>query len=277
MTGYGTRQVAQILGLSAGQVRSYVRAGFLSPERGPGGRFQFSFPDLVFLRTARGLSEAKIPARRIRGALRQLRRDLPESRRLTDVRIVAEGKRIVVADGAERWQPESGQTLFDFGLSELALAAGTASLSEAASHGVGGKASAEDWQAFGSEREADAPEEAAVAYRKALELDPALADAHVNLGRLLHEHGEAAAAEAHYREALALRPRDATAAFNLGVALEDLGREKEALAAYQRALELDPEDADAHFNAAGVCERIHDTAAALRHWKSYRQLTRPAK
>src|SRR5690349_19661928 len=54
MTGYSTTEVAKILGLSPAQVRGYVRAGFLSPERGDDGRMRFSFPDLVFLRTARG-------------------------------------------------------------------------------------------------------------------------------------------------------------------------------------------------------------------------------
>ena len=35
MSGYGAREVAKMLGLSVGQVRAYVRAGFLDPTRGP--------------------------------------------------------------------------------------------------------------------------------------------------------------------------------------------------------------------------------------------------
>ena len=56
--GYSTPEVAKILGLSEAQVRSYVRSGFLEPERLAGGRLQFSFSDLVFLRAAKGLVSA---------------------------------------------------------------------------------------------------------------------------------------------------------------------------------------------------------------------------
>ena len=34
MTGYTTEEVARRLGLSPAQIRSYTRAGFLSPEPG---------------------------------------------------------------------------------------------------------------------------------------------------------------------------------------------------------------------------------------------------
>jgi tetratricopeptide (TPR) repeat protein len=273
MKGYGTREVSQILGLSPGQVRSYVRAGFLSPSKGPGGRYRFSFPDLVFLRTARGLLEARIPPRRIRRALRSLARELPERGRLTDLRITADGLRIVVADGDSRWEPQTGQTLLDFGVEEFAP--GIAPLTREAASPAHGEETlcAQDWYELALELEAGAPEQARVAYENALRLDPDHAEAHVNLGRLLHEQGDAAGAEARYRAALEARPDDATAAFNLGVALEDRGRLREAREAYERAVELDPADSDAHFNAAHLCDRLHDTAGALAHWKSYRKLT----
>ena len=82
--------------------------------------------------------------------------------------------------------------------------------------------------------EATAPNEARDAYRRALELNPAHADAHVNLGRLLQEAGAPPAAVEQYRAALEADGGHATAAFNLGAALEDLGRKREAIAAYQK-------------------------------------------
>src|SRR5919108_4792616 len=120
MEGYGSNEVARMLGLSLGQVRSYVRAGFLEPERGPRGELRFSFHDLVLLRTAQGLVSARIPPRRGRSALRKLKEQLPEGRPLRGVHIRAEGDRIVVGDGRASWSPESGQILFDFGTEELA-------------------------------------------------------------------------------------------------------------------------------------------------------------
>jgi tetratricopeptide (TPR) repeat protein len=277
MKGYATREVAQILGLSPGQVRSYVRAGFLSPERGPRGQFRFSFPDLAFLRTTRGLLEARVPPRRIRRALRRLARQLPESGSFSDLRILAEDGGIVVADGTSRWRPESGQTLFDFGAAELAAPVAPFAREAGAESRAEAALSAQDWYELACELEPDAPREASEAYERALRLDADLAEAHVNLGRLLHERGEPEAAQAHYLAALGARPDDATAAFNLGVALEDLGREREALEAYERAIALDPVDSDAHFNAANLCERLRDTEAAFAHWKRYRALTRDGR
>src|SRR5205085_9883626 len=59
------------------------------------------------------------------------------------------------------------------------------------------------------------PKGAMECYRRALAEDAQHADAHVNLGRLLHETGSAFDALEHYRAALASRPNDGTAAFNL--------------------------------------------------------------
>src|SRR5262249_25516642 len=116
-------------------------------------------------------------------------------------------------------------------------------------------------------------ERALDAYRQAVALAPDHADAHLNLGRLLHESGRVSEAEARYRRALEARPDDATAAFNLGVALEDLRRPHVAAAAYERALASDPACADAHFNLARLWERLGQPHKALRHLQVYRQIT----
>jgi tetratricopeptide (TPR) repeat protein len=278
MTGYSTSEVARILGLSPAQVRGYVRAGFLSPERDEDGNMRFSFPDLAFLRTARGLMASRVPPRRIKRALERLREQLPDDRPLNEIRIATEGSRIVVEDAAGRWQPESGQAVFDFdGAGAAGDARPVASPSfEARPQGSGapGEPGAEAWFEWGCELEPADAAQAREAYEKALELDPDHASAHVNLGRLLHEAGDPAAAEPHYARALEIRPDDATASYNLGVALEDLGKLPEALLAYQKAVRLEPENADAHFNAASLAQRLGRNAEAVRHLAAYRKLTR---
>src|SRR5438477_12791106 len=100
MGGYGAREVAKMLGLSLGQVRAYVRAGFLVPERGPRRELRFSFQDLVLLRTAKGLLSAEVSSRRVRRALKKLRDSLPSDRPLTGLHITAEASRLIVRDGA---------------------------------------------------------------------------------------------------------------------------------------------------------------------------------
>src|SRR3954447_8896626 len=210
MTGYGSREVSRMLGLSVGQLRSYVRAGFLDPARGPRGELRFTFQDLVVLRAAQGLLGARIAARRVRAVLRKLRAQLPEGRTLRDVHIRAEGDRIVVGDGARKWSAEDGQVLFDFGTAELARR--IAPLARKACD-----ATADDLFERGCDLEEADRDAAAEAYAKALELDPGHADSHVNLGRLMHEAGDAESAAHHSRAGLASRPGDSTAAFNLGV------------------------------------------------------------
>jgi tetratricopeptide (TPR) repeat protein len=270
--GYTTREVARLLGLPEARVRALVCATSLAPRRGARGGYLFSFQDLVVLRTAQGLLAAQIPARRVRRALARLLEQLPSGRSLATVRIAAEGGSVVVHEGGDTWQPESGQLVLDFEVAPLAAAA--APLTRQAMAELRGRddLEADDWYEAGYELEATDAAAAREAYERALALDPDHADALVNLGRLLHEAGDAEAAAGHYRRALAARTDDAIASFNLGVALQDLGQTQAAIEAYLQALAADPTCADAHYNLAGLYEQQGDTAAAIRHLKDYKAL-----
>src|SRR4029077_20639476 len=150
---------------------------------------------------------ALAPPRRIRRALKRLRLQLPRGRSLAELRIVAEGDRIVVSDGDTEWNPESEQTHLDFAVSDLATrAAPIARRTAQAARAAEGELDADDCYELGLELEAVEPGEARDAYRRALELDAHHADAHVNLGRLLHEQGMIEEAERHYRQALRESP-----------------------------------------------------------------------
>lgn len=137
------------------------------------------------------------------------------------------------------------------------------------------------WYERGCDLERIDPDAAIAAYHRALAGRPDLADAHNNLGRLLHDRGELAAAESHYRLALCAAPAVALYWFNLGVVLEDGGRHVEAIAAYEHALAHDAQLADAHYNLARQTERLGRLAddevmlrRAVRHLKQYRALSR---
>lgn len=290
-SGYSTRDVAALLGLSLAQVRSYVRAGVLSPAQGARGEYLFSFQDLILLRAAKGLLAAQIPHRRILSALENLQRQLPEGKPLTGVRITADGHRVVVRDGDESWHPDSGQKLLDFGVDELRREASSLlQVADRSGHRRKQEAAvppaepqdAEGWFERGEELESDDPDGALAAYSKALELDPGHPDAHLNAGRLLHEKGDLLAAESHYRRARELEAEGSfsgtaviasIAAYNLGVVLQDLERLEEAAESYEAALEADPDLADAHYNLAGIYETLGNPKAAFRHLKAYRKLT----
>jgi tetratricopeptide (TPR) repeat protein len=271
--GYRARDVTRLLGLPEEEVRRYAREGLVPARRGPRGAWRFSFQDLVLLRVAADLARASIPAARLRRALRRLRQQLPAGRSLAGVHVSADRDQVVVRDGGTAWHPESGQLLIDFDVREVASQ--VASLVRDASQGDERDAPARaavEFYEWGCDLEDGAPEQAQAAYRRALELEPAHAGAHLNLGRLLQDRGALEAAEAHYRQALASPAHAALAAFNLGTALEDRGRPDNALEAYLEALAAEPALADAHFNAARLLEARGRKAEALRHLATYRRL-----
>jgi tetratricopeptide (TPR) repeat protein len=273
MESFTTRDVARLLGLTETQVRSQARAGFLTPERGPRNGYRFSFQDLVLLRTARELAVARVPPGRIRRALRDLARQLPGGRSLSEIRITANGQNILVHEGGAAWSPESGQLHIDFVGPKLPShpAAITRTLSPdppATDH----PRSAWEWLDLGVELEATDPAQAYHAYTQALSIDPALADAHVNLGRLLQLAGRTREAIAHYRMSQGRETSDPTGAFNLGTAWEELGQWQGAIEAYRRAVDIDPQFADAHFNLARLYEQLGRRAEAIRHLRAYKRL-----
>jgi len=104
--------------------------------------------------------------------------------------------------------------------------------------------------------------------KRALDLDPNLADAHLAQGRILEVLDfNFAAAEAEARRALELAPQNAAATGNLANLMADLGRLDEAVALMQRAIALDPLRINSHFNLAfdlTALGRYDEAEAALR-------------
>jgi len=270
--GFTALEVAGLIGLPEAEVLSYVRDGVVAPRSGPDGEPRFALPDVVLLRTAKGLAAHIAPAK-LRRALRRLKEQLPPDRPLSAMRITVEGDQVIVRDGQNAWRLDSGQRVLDFEVAELVpkvapLTRKTAQRAHAAPQDL----DAEDWFELGYELELSQPDQARDAYGRALELQPMHVSARVNLGRLLHESGSVDVAERHYRLAVHLEPANATALYNLGVALEDLGRLDEAAETYEAAVRGLPRHADAHFNLARLYERIGKKAAAIRHLKAYHAL-----
>jgi tetratricopeptide (TPR) repeat protein len=235
--------------------------------RGEGGAYVFSFQDLVLLRSARELLVADVPARKVRAALEALRLQLPSGRPLSAVHISAVGDRVLVKDDERVWEPNSGQMLLDLTTSEPADA--EASAFAVLDQTIG---SADEWYNAALDLEGPDPERAIAAYRNALAIDAEHADAHLNLGRLLHDAGKLDEAETHYRAASVADTEAARAHFNLGVLAEDRGRVSVALNAYREALRLDEHLAPAHFNLSRLLEARGEEASALAHLVTYKRL-----
>lgn len=274
MRAYSTREVAELVGESQQRVRAAARAGFVAPLKNPRGHFRFSFQDLVLLRSTKALEQQNLGVRRTWRALRAIRALLPASRPLSSVRVVAAADRVFVRENNTAWDPESGQTLFDFALDNVERSPASSS-----GHPAAAKIVSTDTADYWFERglrldHSEAHENAAAAYRRALELDSDHINACINLGRLLHTARDYRAAESLYREALQLHPDHSVAAFNLGVVLEDQGDLHEAISCYQQAVLADPDLPDAHYNLARLHEFRGEQMRAARHMSRFRALTR---
>lgn len=267
-----TADAARILGLSETRIRELLRAS-LGREPRSGRRYALSFQELVILRSARALLEQGVPPARVKRALRALAEQLPPERALSGLRIHAEGGRVTVQDAAGKWDAETGQAVFCFEVGDLEreVLAPRVELEPSTTPAPSGHARHEFER--GVELEDSDPEAAREAYARALELDPELIDAYVNLGRLLHAAGDPRAAIERYEAALSRGSQDAVAHFNLALALEEVRDPAQAAEHYRRALALDADFADAHYNLAQLSERRGEMPEALRHYRAYKQLT----
>ena len=221
MQHFGVREVQKLLRLPRSTIRGLVEAGFVSPARGPRNAWLFSFQDLIVLRTAQALAAANVPAKRITQSLKELRRRLPAAMPLSGLSISAEGNRVVVKEGAGRWQAESGQYLLAF---EGDPSAGRLQVIERKESPL------EDLIDRGYDlHEARRLAEAEAVYREALKVhgeDPLLL---YNLGVLLEDLDRKAEAAQCYETALRADPRMADCHYNLALLCEALERPRDAI------------------------------------------------
>jgi len=298
---YGTRDLQRLLGIGPSSVRSLIRAGHVRPRKGARGRLQFTFQDLIILRTARSLTGANVPTRRLNRCLRQLRDSLPSSMPLSGLSITAIGDQVAVREGRQHWDTESRQYLLAL---EVVVEAGEVQMiardsAEGGDERVGGRAGGGARAGAGApvgsgaaaraggaddsgdddsdgddafDRAYDLEEEDSAAaidlYQRCLSSNPGDLQARLNCGRLLHLAGRLAEAEKVYRAAAG---PDGTLLFNLAVLLEDLEREEDAMRVYREALELDPTLADAHFNLARLHELAGNRRESFRHLLAYKR------
>lgn len=275
MQTYSVRDIERVLRLSRSTIRGLIDVGFVTPTRGPRREYRFSFQDLIVLRAARALIQAKVSRRRIRRSLEDLRKHLPQTMPLCGLSICAVGDRVVVRDGNSQYQVDSGQ--YVLGL-DVTVEDGVLRVVEREFGTQGDEAAepprnAEDWFDDALDFEENGDIDAAIdAYKQTVTLDAQNVAAWINWGRLLHDRGEKREAEAVYRRAIEQCGPDSVLMFNLGVLLEDLGRTQAALEAYQAAVGEDPALADGHYNLARLYESLGQPQHAIRHLGQYRRL-----
>ena len=267
MGGYTTKQVSELIGINSDAVRHYVRRSLLVPEKGVRGEYRFSFQDVVLLRTAKGLIDARVSIRKIYRSLLKLKDDLKHVDSLTSLRIFANGEVVLIQDSDRLWEVESGQAQIEFDVEvpseEVANIKAQGLLIKSPED-----LDTDEWYNVGLDLEEADPVKAPEAYRQAIKLDPRNADAHVNLGRLYQLDGQLKYAKRHYQMALDSRPEHQLANYNMGTIFDELDEFGKAIDYYQKA----PQVPDAHYNLARISEMEGDEISAQRHMKEYETL-----
>jgi len=246
---YGQRDLLSMYpGLRQDHLRYLEKWGLIRPVMRTHTETYFPFSDLLLIRQV----SADLESLPFRAILRSLQAE--RSGQLTfDFRIDAEPARII-----KLTRPKPKEPGKDAALPVLAP-----------------QTLAEEYFVKGSALDMDESRHGAAAtwYRKALEIDPYLVPAIINLANIHYGKDELAEAQALYERAIGLDPEFFEAHFNLGNIYHDLGRFQEAAACYRTALRLNGNYADAHFYLAITLEKTGHSAEAKPHWRSYQLLS----
>jgi len=260
---FSPEHVQRILGVTGKQLDYWDRLRLVSPRKELGTRF-YDFRDLIGLRTVKQLIEEGVPANRLRRALTALREKLVQVQApLAELRVLSDGKDVIVERHGARLEPLSGQFVLNFETRELDEKVR-----------VIAERSADDWLALAVNYEADKKTraEAMDAYERALRIDPAKVEALLNCGTLHYEDGNFEKASEYFGRAISAQPDCALAHFNLGSVLEEVGDVHSARQHLRQAVRLDPNYPDAQYNLAYVCEKLDAFAEAREHWQTYLKL-----
>ncbi len=237
-------------------LRYLVKCGVLRPVLRTNADTFFAFPDLTMIKQANDGLEQGVA---FRGIVRTLLASR-EGQLEFDFRLEAAPAKIITLRRPSP-SPSAAQR--------------SASLQEAARGPVRDTHLAEEYFRVASELDdgdESRQDESAAAYRKALEYDPYLVAAIINLANIHYSHDELAEAQALYERAIGLESDFFEAHFNLGNIYHDLGRFPEAQACYREALRLNSFYADAHFYLAVTFEKMGQSEDARPHWRAYQQL-----
>lgn len=110
--------------------------------------------------------------------------------------------------------------------------------------------------------------EAAMHFRKGLELAPDSAALHHRLGTALFMQGDRAAARTEFETAVRISPNYFLAQYSLGVLLQDEGRHAEAVARFRAAVDAQPTYWEARVRLGANLRRLGRTREALRQYEA---------
>ena len=288
---FSIRDVSRLFAIQESRLRYWMQSGFVGPTVRKGGRFYYTFTDLIGVKAAKDLLAAGLTVQQVRKNLVSLRSALPaDANPAARLRICSDGDTVVALADDVAFEPRTGQVVMAFNLPALAGQIAqlrpepVVSAAKPANDAVPATVDEDPTDATGALSsyrcflEACACEDrgelevAEHLYRQALELQPSLAAARTNLGNLCYRRGELSEARVHYEAALDAEPQQAEARYNLGNLLDDLGETELAIAELRRVTLAAPDFADAHYNLGLLLARVGGLTQAQRHLQRYLEL-----
>lgn len=282
---YSIRDVARILALQESRLRYWMQTGFVGPTVRKGGRFYYTFCDLVAVKAAKDLLAAGIPLQKARKAVEGLRKALPGDTHPTSrLRVCSDGETIVALADDVAFEPVGGQVVMAFNLPTfgdhiadvLAMPrvdpAAPQSVEDSPTEANGGTTAYRHFVEACAAEDRGESELAEHLFRQALDLEPNMAAALTNLGNLVYRQGELEEARRYYERALEHDPNQPEARYNLANLLEDLGELELAITEMRKVCAAAPDFADAHYNLGLMLAQLGGTAQARHHLERYLEL-----
>ena len=115
--------------------------------------------------------------------------------------------------------------------------------------------------------------DAVLSFKKAIELDPTLANPHNGLGNTYYEQKEYEKALDSYKKAIELEPDNASFYTALGNALKDQDQYEDAIASYQKAIERDSDNASHYLTLANTQAYHRQYPQAISNYQKVIELT----
>jgi len=285
---YSIRDVSRILAVQESRLRYWMQVGFVGPTVRKGGRFYYTFCDLVAVKAAKDLLATGMALQKVRKNVEALKKALPnDAHPTTRLRICCDGETVVALADDIAFQPIGGQVVMAFNLPTfgehvaqvLAMPRvmpnedGTPKpIDDAPTEANGGTTAYRYFvEACTAEDRAD-HRLAEHLFRQAIDLEPRMAAALTNLGNIVYRQGELDEARRLYERALDCDPNQPEARYNLANLLEDLGETELAIAELRRVCAATPEFADAHYNLGLMLARVGGAAQARQHLERYLEL-----
>ncbi len=262
-------EIVRLLGLSEARLRTLDRSGVVSPSAKKKGRRAYDFSDLIALRAAKSLFDHKVRLRDVTRAIAALKQELPKIKSpLHELRIVSDGRQIVVQSEVGKYEPISGQMMLDLEVKDLRDDI-VRVLRPNAGRDRSKKAYELYLKASQLDEEPSTMDEAITLYQEAIKLDPWLSIAYTNLGNIAFRRHHVEEAEEQYRRALEVDKNQPEAQYNLGYLMLERGLPEISVEYFIGAIEADPQFSDAYFNLAMAYEQSGHPDKARPLWQSY--------